>query len=182
MSDPFSKYHRKDFPFEWRGKLYAASQVTVGLKEQYCDWVLRFSLQYAAKALGAGTPDYKEFQKSLFAAPPTWGIVPSEMVQSSMTGLEGRIMLMRLILNVGPPAADKDGNVTGMDDQALLDMMADEVDNPAGPFAVVMARLRETTDPKATSGLAGATPTPATASSPSSSTNPSTATPITSAG
>lgn len=172
MPEPFSRDHRPDYPVEWRGRRFHLSDVTIGIKEQYCQWLTQFMMAQALKIHGRGMPEFKAWQMEFFAAPPTWGVIPSAVVQSSMTGIDGQLQMFRLLLNIGP---------SEMPDAELLAMMAETSEDEGGAFHTAMSVLKENADPKVGKGAKPYTHPP-TKSDPSLSTNHSGSTPTESAG
>lgn len=148
---PFAKDHRPEHQVIWRDKQMFMSPTTVGIKKQFCQWLLKTSLASATEALDP--KDLAVFRKDLFAAPPAWGVVPSAEVQASFNTTEGQMMISRLLLNVGPDE---------MDDQDLLTMMAEKAMDPTSDYIISLAVVSENSDPKVKTGLVTSTPTVST--------------------
>lgn len=148
---PFTKDHRPEHPVTWRDKQMFMSPTTVGIKKQFCMWLLKTSLASATETLDP--KDFPAFRKDLFAAPPAWGVVPSAEVQASFQTTEGQMMITRLLLNVGPDE---------MDDLTLLEFMAEKAQDPTSDYVIALTVVSENSDPKVKTGLVTSTPTVST--------------------
>lgn len=148
----FVKDHRGEHPVEFNGENLLMSPLTVGIKKQFCEWLTRQMLKTAAQFI-TDPLELKNYRNDIFAAPPTWGVVPSSAVASSLAGVEGQLMITRLLLNVGPGEKP---------DEWLLELLSAKSSDPTSDYMTALSLVMETADPKVKKGLAGSMPTAST--------------------
>jgi hypothetical protein len=137
----FVKDHRGEHPVSYAGENFLMSPLTLGIKKQFCEWLMR---QMLATASQYSDPlELKAFKADLFAAPPTWGVVPSSAVAASLASVEGQLMVTRLLLNVGPD--DKP-------DEWVVNLLTEKNAEVASDYMTALALVMETADPKAKRG------------------------------
>lgn len=137
----FVKDHRGEHPVSYGGESFLMSPLTLGIKKQFCEWLMRQMLATAAQF--SDPIELKAFKADLFAAPPTWGVVPSSAVAASLASVEGQLMVTRLLLNVGPDSKP---------DEWVLGLLTDKGNDTASDYMVALSLVMETADPKAKRG------------------------------
>ena len=133
------KDHRDDFPIEWKSKTLFLSQITVGIKQAFCNWLLRSMLDAAGRAYGKDSQDFKDYQTKLFAAPPSWNVIPSPSVAASLVSEDGSVFMSRLLLGL---------TYEQMSDEELREFLTVKGDETSD-FLVAMQQIKESSDPKA---------------------------------
>ena len=132
--------HRDDFPVVWRGKTYFVSTPTVGIKKALCRQLTVSMLAVAAETFGRDTKEFKDYQTSLFAAPPSWTTMASEAVIAYIASLDGITYFARLLLGL---------TVEEMSDETLNEFLIEDVNSPTGGLIAAINLAKETSDPKA---------------------------------
>ena len=140
----FVKDHRGEHPVHFDGVDLKMSPVTVGIKKQFCEWLTREMLASSAKFLDQ--QELKAYRNELFAAPPTWGVVPSAACATSLASVEGQMMMTRLLLNVAPSERS---------DEWILALLTEKGNDPTSDYLVALNLVMETADPKVKRGLDG---------------------------
>jgi hypothetical protein len=133
------KDHRDDYPVEWKGETLFISQITIGIKQAFCNWLTKSMVESALQTYGKDTPEFTDFQTKLFASPPKWGTVPSKAVVASLNSEDGQFYMSRLLLGV---------TTEKISDTELYELLASK-DNDDSDLVVAMKLVKENADPKA---------------------------------
>ena len=145
---------RKDYPVQWKGRVYYLSDLTLGVKRTYAKWLARDMLANAKAVMDP--VEFHQFRESLMAAPPKWDTFPTPAISASFGShnVAGHLYLNRLLFGLTPEE---------MSDEELEGLIREKEADPASDYAVAMQQITETHDPKAgPASTAGAASAPST--------------------
>ena len=127
------------YPVEWRGKAYAMSDLTVGVKKKFCTF-LRQRLKAEVCEDYADDPVTRDEQLAGVGSLCWWGDAGcSATVGKWIRSPEGGLYLNRLLFG---------DDAKGLTDADLLALMAEKEPDPASDYMVAMHTIREVANPK----------------------------------
>lgn len=142
------------YPVKWMGKEYALGNLTVKVKDGFCKWVKQWLTAEGMENIGQWPDRLNSYLASVYAN-VWWGDGgQSKLVNDALRSEAGGLALNRLLFG---------DSVKILSDADLLEMIVAKEADPLSDYAVALAAIRETADPKAPTGPAtGAGPAAAT--------------------
>lgn len=158
--------NKTGYPVKWEGKTLFLSDLTVGVKDDFCSAVMDRMVVNIRRRLPFNK--WSSAEKTVYIDPPEWTTQATPEVAKASGEDWGKIKLVRLLLG-----ADDDE----MDDAEIERLGKTKMKDPTSDYAVAMNRIWGNSDPKAEKGETGLPPptktdTGTSESSPSSATTP----------